>query len=55
LNKLKDVDISSLPKQKDAFLKLWIQDLSKEYPVFLTASMPMIATFIKIGRDMTKY
>jgi hypothetical protein len=55
-NKLKDVDISSLPKLKDALSKLWTQDLSNVYLAGLSASMPRrIAEVIKSGGDMTKY
>jgi transposase len=55
-NKLKEVDTSSLPKLKDALLKLWTQDLSYEYLASLSASMPSrIAAVIKNGGDMTKY
>jgi hypothetical protein len=54
--KLKDVDISSLPKLKEALLKLWTQDLSRDYLASLSASMPRrIALVIKNGGDMTKY
>ncbi len=49
--KLKDVDISSLPKLKEAPLKLWTQDLSKYYLASLSASMPRrIAAVIKKRR-----
>jgi hypothetical protein len=54
--KLKDGDISSLLKLKEALQKLWTQDLSKDYLASLSASMPRrIAAVIKNGRDMTKY
>jgi hypothetical protein len=53
-NKLKNVDISSLPKLKDALLKLWIQALSKEYLASLSASMPRrIAVVIKNSRAIS--
>jgi hypothetical protein len=54
--KLKVLDISSLPKLKEALLKLWTQDLSKDYLASLSASMPSrISVIIKNGGDMTKY
>jgi hypothetical protein len=54
--KLKDVNISSLTKVKEALLKLWTQDLSKGYLASLSASMPKrIAAVIKNGGHMTKY
>ncbi len=53
---LNDVDIFPLPKLKDALLKLWTQDLSKDYLASLSASMPRrIAAIMKNGGDMTKY
>jgi hypothetical protein len=54
-NKLKE-DISSLPKLKDALLKLWTQDLSNDYLAALRGLMPRrIIAIIKDGRHMTKY
>ncbi len=56
MNKLKDVNVSSLPQLKDALLKLWTQELSNGHLATLRASIPKrIATIIKSGRDMTKY
>jgi transposase len=55
-NKLKEVVISSLPKLKEAILKLWTQDLSNEYLASLSSSMPRkIAAVISSSGDMTKY
>ena len=39
-NKLKEVDISSVPRLQEALLKLWTQDLRKDYLVNLSNSMP---------------
>jgi transposase len=55
-NKLRTQDISSVPKLKDAILKLWTQDISTEYLRSLSNSMPKrMEAVIKNHGDMTKY
>jgi transposase len=55
-NKLRTQDISSVPKLKEAILKLWTQDISTEYLSSLSNSMPKrIEAVIKNHGDMTKY
>jgi hypothetical protein len=39
-DKLKNMDIPSLPKLKDTLLKLWTQDLNKEYLASFSAECP---------------
>jgi hypothetical protein len=54
--KLKSQDISSVPKLKEAILKLWTQDMSREYLKTLSDSMPnRIKAVIDAKGDMTKY
>ncbi len=54
--KLKSQDISSVPKLKEAILKLWTQDMSQDYLRTLSDSMPnRIKAVIDAKGDMTKY
>jgi transposase len=39
-NKLSNKDISSIPKLKEALLKMWTQDISRDYLASLSNSMP---------------
>jgi hypothetical protein len=39
-NKLSNEDISSIPKLKEAILKMWTRDISRDYLASLSNSMP---------------
>ncbi len=55
-NKLRTQDISSVPKLKEAILKMWTQDICTEYLSSLSNSMPKrIEAVIKNHGNMTKY
>jgi transposase len=55
-NKLTTEDISSVPKLKGAILKIWTQNISREYLSSLRNSMPrMMEAIIKNRGDMSKY
>jgi hypothetical protein len=55
-NNLKNQDISSLPKFKEAILKMWPLEISTEYLSNLSSSMPRrMEAVIKEHGDMTKY
>ncbi len=55
-NKLSNGNISSIPKLKEAILKMWTKDISRDYLASLSNSMPKrMEAVIKNNGDMTKY
>ncbi len=55
-NKLTTEDISSVPKLRENLLKMWKQDISRDYLASLSNSMPRrIEAVIKNHGDMTNY
>jgi hypothetical protein len=55
-NKLQAEDISSVPKLKEALIKMWTQDITLEYLSTLSRSMARrLKEVIGCKGDMTKY
>jgi transposase len=55
-NKLSNEDISSIPELKEAILKMWTRNISRDYLASLSNSMPQrMEAVIKNNGDMTKY